>query len=517
MNFRLRSRLFGLSVLLVVVVTFPSSLRAATNDWFGIRVVDATTGRGVPLVELETVNHLRFVTDNAGWAAINEPGWAGQPVFFAVHSHGYEFPKDGFGSAGLILTNTPGGRVTIRLPRRHVAERLYRVTGEGLYRDSVLLGEPTPLAEPLGSGLVAGQDSVQAALYHGKIHWFWGDTARLKYPLGNFRTAGAMSDLLGHGGLDPARGINLRYWTNAEGFSREMIPLPGGAPGVVWIDGVVVVPDAQGREQMVAHYSHRESLAVQLEHGLAVWNDAQAVFERRVILATNETWRFVQGHPTRWRADGREFLLCGEHLPNLRVPARLEDVLNPTRYEAWTCLATNHNAHGELLPQRGAAGALAWNWRSDSAPTRNVDELRWLKAGLLKTNELRFLPRDVESGKPVLLHGGSVRWNAHRQRWIAIAVETSGTSFLGEVWYAEAREPLGPWRLARKIVTHERYSFYNPVSHDFFDQEDGRLIYFEGTYVNTFSGNADATPRYDYNQVMYRLDLDDPRLGSVRE
>ena len=48
------------------------------------------------------------------------------------------------------------------------------------------------------------------------------------------------------------------------------------------------------------------------------------------------------------------------------------------------------------------------------------------------------------------------------------------------------------------------------------DQEGGRVIYFEGTYANTFSGNPEATPRYDYNQVMYRLDLDDPRLSAVR-
>ena len=29
----------------------------------------------------------------------------------------------------------------------------------------------------------------------------------------------------------------------------------------------------------------------------------------------------------------------------------------------------------------------------------------------------------------------------------------------------------------------------------------------------TFSGNPDATPRYDYNQVLYKLDLSDPRLA----
>ena len=46
-----------------------------------------------------------------------------------------------------------------------------------------------------------------------------------------------------------------------------------------------------------------------------------------------------------------------------------------------------------------------------------------------------------------------------------------------------------------------------------FDQDGGRLIYFEGTYTHTFSGNDNATPRYDYNQIMYRLDLADPRLN----
>jgi hypothetical protein len=62
-------------------------------------------------------------------------------------------------------------------------------------------------------------------------------------------------------------------------------------------------------------------------------------------------------------------------------------------------------------------------------------------------------------------------------------------------------------------VTHDRYSFYNPKHHPFFDQEGGRLIYFDGTYATTFSREGDATPRYDYNQVMYRLDLSDPRLA----
>jgi hypothetical protein len=28
----------------------------------------------------------------------------------------------------------------------------------------------------------------------------------------------------------------------------------------------------------------------------------------------------------------------------------------------------------------------------------------------------------------------------------------------------------------------------------------------------TFSGNENPTPRYDYNQILYKIDLADPRL-----
>jgi hypothetical protein len=55
-----------------------------------IRVTDAATGRGVPLVELETVNGLRFITDNAGRVAFHEPGLMDHEIYFSVRSHGYE-------------------------------------------------------------------------------------------------------------------------------------------------------------------------------------------------------------------------------------------------------------------------------------------------------------------------------------------------------------------------------------------------------------------------------------------
>lgn len=473
--------------------------------------MDAATGRGVPLVELKTTFGARHFTDNAGLIAFAEPGLLGQRVFFYVRSHGYEFAKDGFGYAGTALDARPGGKATLKLTRRNVAERLYRVTGAGLYRDTILLGGQPPLREPALNAQVVGQDSTLAAVYRGRIHWFWGDTTPARYPLGNFHTSGATSELPANGGLDPAVGVDLRYFTDGAGFCRPMARLPG--EGMVWLDGLAVVADAEGRERLVAHYSLMKSLETRLEHGTMVWDDEREQFEKRVELPRDEQWRCLQGHPARVRDEGRDYLYTLWPDRPVRVPAELDAVLDPARYEAFTCVLPGPDTN---RLDRDSEGRLRWSWRTNAPPVRQADEARWLRSGVMHDGEARFQFRDVETDRPVRMHSGSVRWNEHRQRWILIGVEQGGTSFLGEVWYAEARSPLGPWGKARRIVTHEQYSFYNPVHHAFFDQEGGRLIYFEGTYAQTFSGNPDATPWYDYNQILYRLDLDSPALKAVR-
>ncbi len=161
--------------------------------WFAIRVVDAETGHGVPLVELETVNHQRFYTDSNGLVAFHEPGLMDRQIFFHVRSHGYEYPKDSFAYHGVRLKTAPGTEEVLKLKRLNIAERLYRVTGAGIYRDSRLLGRSAPIEQPLLNGSVFGSDSVVTAVYRGKLHWFWGDTNRPSYPLGNFHVPFATS------------------------------------------------------------------------------------------------------------------------------------------------------------------------------------------------------------------------------------------------------------------------------------------------------------------------------------
>ncbi len=489
---------------------------AAAEAPFAVRVVDAATGRGVPLVELRTTGEHRFYTDSAGYAAIDAPELMERDVFFHVSSHGYEFPKDGFGFRGRKLRVTSGGEATLQIQRLNIAERLYRVTGAGIYADSIRLGREVPLAQPLLTGGVVGQDSVQAGVLGDRILWFWGDTNRLSYPLGQFRTSAASSRLPAAGGLDPAVGVELEYLVDPTGFSRPVFDLEG--PGVVWLDGLVVVPDAAGRSRVVGHYSRRESLARQLAHGLAEFDPERGMFEVRLELPETE-WRHVQGQVSHAPAEGGDgYLYIATPFASLRVPAKYESLLDPEQYEAFTPLAPGKKiSDGPPSVERDSQGQVVSAWKRGARPLSTEEEHKLIEQGLLPREAAHWQTSDAATGERVLLHGGSVRWNAFRNKWVLIAVQTFGRpSFLGEVWYAEADRPEGPWRKCVRIVTHDKYSFYNPTHHDFFDQEGGRLIYFEGTYTHTFSGNAHPTPRYDYNQIMYRLDLWDERLAPAR-
>ena len=507
-----------LTQLLILLALSASGVRAAETNYFEIQVVDDATNRGVPLVELKTVSNVSYYTDSAGRVAFHEPGLMDRDVFFAIKSHGYEAPKDGFGIAGKVLPIKPGGSATIRIKRTNIAERLYRITGEGIYRDTVLLGKEPPIKQPLLNGQVAGQDSTLAVVHNGKIHWFWGDTNRPKYPLGLFHMSGATSLLPTDGGLDPSLGIDLTYFVNDEGFSRAMAPLKG--EGIIWIEGITTLPDATGRDRILGRYARLKGLGKMLELGTVLYDDEKDLFEKVRSIDMAQQWRAPFGHPFKFKDGDTTYCYYNPGpFPNVRSRATVEDATNPDAFVAFTCLTpgTRWDKNAPNV-ERDAGGRIVYAWKPNTDPTGPEEEKRLIEKNLLTPDEARFLPRDAASGKPIQLHRGSVAWNPYRKKWISIAGQIGGApSHLGEIWYSESDAPTGPWRSCVKIVTHEKYSFYNPVHHPFFDQHDGKVIYFEGTYTTSFSGNDHPTPRYDYNQIMYRLDLSDPRLGASKK
>lgn len=85
---------FGCFIFAVIGIC--SLARANGHEYFAIHVVDDQTGRGVPLVILQTTNKIQYVTDSGGYVAFFEPGLMNQDVYFGVSSWGYEAKDIGF-------------------------------------------------------------------------------------------------------------------------------------------------------------------------------------------------------------------------------------------------------------------------------------------------------------------------------------------------------------------------------------------------------------------------------------
>lgn len=432
-----------------------------------IEVVDKQTGWPVPLVELRTTHQVRLVTDNAGVIAFDLPELMGRETWFDVIGHGYEVPRDGFGMRGVRLTPEAGQTLRIEVERRSIAKRLGRLTGGGLFAESQKLGEYAGWRE---SGIV-GCDSIQNTVHRGRMFWLWGDTTLARYPLGIFHSTSATTAVQPLASFEPPVKLPLDYFTDENKRPRGVAPMPGDGP--TWVTGYISLPDKSGTERLVATYVKIKPPLEAYQWGLAVWNDESAQFELLRIFWTKseetpERPPLPEGHATLWQDEqGRSWVLFGDPFPRLRCPATFEAWQDPTTWEV-------------LQPQATLT--------------------------------------DAATGDSIKPHSGSLAWHPWRKRWVTVFMQHFGKpSAFGELWYAEADRPTGPWGPAVKVLSHDNYTFYNPRLHIEFTPADSPLLLFEGTYTMQFSDNQRPTPRYDYNQILYRLDLDDPALKPAQK
>jgi hypothetical protein len=507
------------AVLALVLLAAGCALRPAHPAVFRITVLDAETGRGIPAVELRTTDGRSFYTDSAGAIALADPVLMDRSAFFQVLSFGYRFEPELLGWPGVALAITPGGSAVLRMQRENVAERLYRVTGAGIYRDSRILGDAVPQPHRAAEAIPAGTDSVFTALYRGELFWVWGDTSVLSAPLGIFRATAATSLLPGRGGLDPAVGVDLRYLRNGTQL-RAMVE---DAHPVIWLSALRTTRDAGGEERLFATHRKVVERMQTLERGLVEFDDARGVF--RVVSAYPAEAPIVpDGHVFRYREDGVAYL---QYDMDVRGRDEAEAVRALGAYEAFTPLRPGSRLRdGARALERGADGRLAWAWKRDAPPVPYATWDELVASGDVAPHERPYRLVDIETGETVVPHHGSIQWNEHRRRWIMIRGQLGGASPVGEVYYFEGDTPLGPWAYGRKIITHARtslgvdgtsvretYSFYNPMQHPEFDRAGGREIFLEGTLAALFADPAaPRIPAYDYNQLMYALRLDDARL-----
>ncbi len=429
-----------------------------------IEVVEKGSGWPVPLVELRTTHNLSFITDNAGVIAMDAPEIMGRPTWFTVIGHGYEAPKDGFGFRGVRLTPEPGKTLRVEVVRSILARRIGRLTGAGLYAESQKLGEHLDWKD---SG-IHGCDSVQNAVHRGRLFWAWGDTNMPNYPLGLFDMSSATTEVNPLASLDPPLRLKFDYFTDEKGRQRGVAKMPGSGP--TWVTAYVSLPDQSGAQRLVGSYVKIKPPMDAYESGLCVWNDETSRFDLLRVLWTKseaapKQTPMPEGHPAFWKdAQGKEWVLFGNPLPTLRCAAT---------FEAWQ----DEKTWEVLKPQETLADA---------------------------------------AGAKVKPHSGSIAWNDYRKRWVTVFMESFGKpSVFGELWYAEADTPIGPWGTAVKVLTHENYTFYNPRVHPEFTPSGSPVLFFEGTYTKEFAKHAHPTPRYDYNQILYRLDLDDPGVKAA--
>jgi hypothetical protein len=431
-----------------------------------IEVVEKGTGWPVPLVELRTTHHVRLVTDNAGVIACDLPELMGRETWFDVRGHGYELPKDGFGYCGVRLTPEPGKTLKVELNRTIIARRLGRLTGGGLFAESQRAGTAHEGSE---SG-VLGCDSVQNAVHRGRLFWLWGDTTLGRYPLGIFDSTSATTPIQPLAAFEPPLRLSFEYFRDDQGRPRGVARMPGSGP--TWITGYVSLPDQHGTPRLVASFMKVKGFLEAYQWGLGVWNDDTGNFELLRVLWTKSEESpkpppLPQGHPVFWKDEqGQAWVLFGNPFPTLRCPGTFEAWQDATTWEV-------------LTPQATVPAA--------------------------------------QDGAPLKPHSGSLAWHPWRKRWVTVFMQHFGKpSAFGELWYAEADTPTGPWGPALKVLSHDNYTFYNPRLHPEFTPDGSPILLFEGTYTMQFADRPAPTPRYDYNQILYRLDLDSPALAPAQ-
>lgn len=493
----MKYKIFNIFFFLAILLGFSCRQQ---NDYFQIEVLDSVTKRGIPIAKISNINGITYYSDSYGNIAYNEQEAMGRDLYFLVSAEGYKIPKDDTGRQSVLLTPNKGKKAIIFMERIQPAERLYRMTGMGIYRDTELLGLKVPsFATYWDRGQVLGQDSNLGSIYKNKIFFIWGDTFLPTSYHGNFSVAGGTISLPSESGIDPDVGFEIDYFVDQNNHTKKMIHLVG--PGYIWFDWIMVVKDQKNQEVLAAKYARVNALFGNYERGIAVFNDQKEEFEKRTEISEWLTAPHLTQHPLLTKSGNDSYFYLTSQFNFSRVQPSLTHIEDPNQYEYFTCLVPGSHWAERKLERKN--GQLVYGWKQNTDAIDEQKQKILIEEGLMKPEEGWLQLMDVATGQPITSFRGSVFWNEFRQKWILI----SGAQ---TIWYSEADTPLGPWHYAVKVADHHNY-FYNPHQHPYLDKENGRFIYFEGTYTK-FIGPDPQVPRYDYNQVMYRLDLSDDRL-----
>src|SRR5262249_34386948 len=131
------------------------------------------------------------------------------------------------------------------------------------------------------------------------------------------------------------------------------------------------------------------------------------------------------GHTYLARDGGVEYVYFTTPFPLTRVRADIEHLKDITKYEAFTCLETGSRLGKDTRKDppkidRDPDDRARYAWRPDTPAVGPGEQARLIREGVLRADEALLALQDVETGRAVLAHGGTVSWNEYRKRWVLI-------------------------------------------------------------------------------------------------
>ena len=309
----------------------------------------------------------------------------------------------------------------------NVAERLYRVTGAGVYRDSVLVGRPRA-----GQGAAAERPGVRVGQRaHGPVPGqallVLGRHQPARLPARQLPHPGATSELPGQGGSTPSSGVDLTYFVDEKtGFARPTAETARQGPHLA------LRPGRLPRRGRAANGSSpatpRSGRTWRPTSTGSSPSTPRRTPSRRSPRSRSTRALRPSGHTFQRKEGGVDYLYYCTPYPLTRVRARLADLKDVTKYEGFSPLKTGtpraarqvaRRAPARPRPRRPRPLRLAAEHGGPHARPRN----RSSSASDSARERILDL-RDVETGAFVYAHAGSVSWNAYRNRWVMIAVQS---------------------------------------------------------------------------------------------
>src|SRR5262249_7567059 len=136
-------------------------------------------------------------------------------------------------------------------------------------------------------------------------------------------TTSATSEIPGRGGLDPNSGVDLNYFTGADGFAKPMCSWQ--AKGPLWLHALMTGRDPSGAERLLVRYDNVDEHSKTIESGLALFNDERREFDRLAVFpSASPDVGPGKVPPLRVASGGREYFYFCDARPGPVIRVRAD-------------------------------------------------------------------------------------------------------------------------------------------------------------------------------------------------